>query len=65
MDPIIQDFAAKYIKVDFIKIDVDQLMVLSNFYFISLTLIILYMFLSVRATHHIYILDDNDYFNII
>jgi thioredoxin 1 len=28
MDPIIQDFAAKYIKVDFIKIDVDQLMVL-------------------------------------
>ncbi|KAK2374973.1 thioredoxin H2 [Trifolium repens] len=26
MDPIIQDFAVKYIKVDFIKIDVDELM---------------------------------------
>ncbi|AES96506.1 putative monodehydroascorbate reductase (NADH) [Medicago truncatula] len=30
MDPIIQDFAAKYIKVDFIKIDVDELMSISQ-----------------------------------
>lgn len=28
MDPIIQEFAAKYTKVEFIKIDVDELMVL-------------------------------------
>ena len=27
MDPIIQEFAAKYTDVDFIKIDVDELMV--------------------------------------
>ncbi|XP_058772401.1 thioredoxin H1-like [Vicia villosa] len=30
MDPIFQDFAAKYIKVDFIKIDVDVLMGVSQ-----------------------------------
>lgn len=28
MDPIIQEFAAKYTEVEFIKIDVDELMVL-------------------------------------
>jgi len=45
MDPIIQDFAAKYIKVDFIKIDVDELMVLLQFYFISLLLLLIFYLL--------------------
>lgn len=32
MDPIIQEYAAKYTNVEFIKIDVDELMVLLIFF---------------------------------
>jgi len=55
MDPIIKDFAAKYIKVDFIKIDVDELMVLLHFYFILL-LLLLILYLLIKGQHTIYTL---------
>ena len=37
MDPIIQEYAAKYTNVEFIKIDVDELMVLLIFFSFTIT----------------------------
>lgn len=50
MEPIIQEFVAKYTKVEFIKIDVDELMVLL-IYFIS-TLLLIFLIVSEKLKLH-------------
>lgn len=51
MDPIVQEFAAKYTDVEFVKIDVDELMVCHTFPFT-----IAHLFLFVIVTHYTFLL---------